>query len=96
MVSPPLTYPSNTPSLTHPLNYTGLLWRHFYGPEGPRAPPVLHMWPADKLGDIHKVTSNVGIWSCNGKAADCQSKEPVNMELEVVHPYSMPYSHTLP
>ena len=47
------------------------------------------MWPADKLGDIHTVTSNVGIWSCVGTPADCQSKEPINMELEVTYQYTL-------
>ena len=30
-------------------NKTGLLWRHYYGPAGPRPPPVLHMWPATEV-----------------------------------------------
>ena len=65
-------------------NKTGLLWRHYYGPAGPRPPPVLHMWPATQLGDVHKVTSQEGHWSCDGPAATCKSKDPVPMELEVI------------
>ena len=30
-------------------NRTGLLWRHYYGPDGPRGPPSLYMWPANKV-----------------------------------------------
>jgi hypothetical protein len=44
------------------LQRTGLQWRHYYGPAGPRPAPVLHMWPADRVGDVHTVTSNNGQW----------------------------------
>jgi hypothetical protein len=44
------------------LNRTGLQWRHYYGPDGPRPPPVLHMWPAHEIGEIHGVTSRHGKW----------------------------------
>ena len=30
-------------------NRTGLLWRHYFGPNGPRGPPSLYMWPANKV-----------------------------------------------
>lgn len=43
-------------------NRTGLQWRHYFGPNGPRGPPVLHMWPAKEIGQIHKVTSSEGYW----------------------------------
>ena len=66
------------------LNRTGVHWRHYYGPSGPRPPPVLFMWPADKVGQVHQVTSPEGLWHCAGKAARCKGAEPVNMELEVV------------
>jgi prolyl 4-hydroxylase len=64
---------------------TGIDWRHYYGPNGPRAPPVLHMHAADFIGQTHTVTSSEGHWSCNitGRT-DCQSTKPVEMTLEVV------------
>jgi hypothetical protein len=43
-------------------NQTGLLWRHYYGPKGPRPPPKLYMWPATKVGEVHKVESIEGYW----------------------------------
>lgn len=43
-------------------NRTGLHWRHYYGPEGPRGPPVLPMWPGDYVGQKHHVHSNHGFW----------------------------------
>ena len=44
------------------LNRTGDQWMSYYGPEGPRAPPVLFMWPADEVGQVHRVVSNHGFW----------------------------------
>jgi hypothetical protein len=41
---------------------TGILWRHYYGPEGPRPPPTLFMWPATQVGEVHAVTSSCGYW----------------------------------
>lgn len=41
---------------------TGIKWRHYYGPTGPRPPPVLPMWPAVEVGNIHGVTSPNGYW----------------------------------
>ena len=41
---------------------TGLHWRHYYGPDGPRAPPELFMWPAKEIGQVHRVTSREGKW----------------------------------
>ncbi len=41
---------------------TGILWRHYYGPDGPRPPPSLFMWPANQVGEVHSVTSSVGNW----------------------------------
>ena len=66
------------------LNRTGILWRHYYGPEGPRGPPGLYMWPADEVGELHKVTSYEGLWHCDGERDVCQSKDSVDMELEVI------------
>ncbi len=40
----------------------GIPWRHYYGPDGPRPPPVLFMWPAKRIGDVHAVTSSHGFW----------------------------------
>lgn len=40
----------------------GLAWRHYYGPNGPRPPPKLFMWPAHAVGEVHAVTSNQGHW----------------------------------
>jgi prolyl 4-hydroxylase len=64
-------------------NRTGILWRHYYGPEGPRPPPVLYMWPAHEVGEVHKVVSNAGRWHCQGTAEECQSTDEVHMQLEV-------------
>ena len=44
------------------LNRTGLHWRSFYGRNGPRAPPILHMWPAETVGQVHTVNSSHGKW----------------------------------
>jgi hypothetical protein len=65
-------------------NRTGIHWRHYYGPTGPRPPPVLYMWPAKEVGAVHKVESPVGYWSCDGSMSSCQSQTPVPLELEVV------------
>ena len=39
-----------------------MLWRHYYGLEGPRPPPILHMWSASEIGERHQVTSDQGFW----------------------------------
>jgi len=41
---------------------TGLHWRHYYGPDGPRPPPKLHMWDAQAVGQVHRVMSTEGHW----------------------------------
>ena len=41
---------------------TGVRWIHYYGPNGPRAPPVLYMWPAKAVGDVHRIVSKEGYW----------------------------------
>eukprot|EP00596_Hydrurales_sp_CCMP1899_P002160 CAMPEP_0119036200 /NCGR_PEP_ID=MMETSP1177-20130426/3728_1 /TAXON_ID=2985 /ORGANISM="Ochromonas sp, Strain CCMP1899" /LENGTH=495 /DNA_ID=CAMNT_0006995645 /DNA_START=160 /DNA_END=1644 /DNA_ORIENTATION=- len=65
-------------------NRTGILWRHYFGPDGkPRPPPTLFMWSAPSMGYKHNVVSNHGFWQCSGSSATCQSKEKVQMELEV-------------
>lgn len=45
---------------------TGIHWRHFYGPDGPRAPPELFMWPAKDIGQVHRVTTEAGYWQSEG------------------------------
>ena len=62
----------------------GLDWKHYYGPNGPRAPPTLYMHPADYVGQKIERVSSEGHWHCEGPARDCQSKEHVNMTLEVI------------
>lgn len=62
----------------------GIPWRHHFGPEGPRPPPVLYMWPAKQIGDVHQVVSTQGYWSCTEVERNCQSTTPVKLELEVV------------
>jgi hypothetical protein len=44
------------------LNRTGIRWRHYFGPDGPRPPPTLHMWPANAIGEVHSVISDEGKW----------------------------------
>ena len=63
---------------------TGIHWRHYYGPDGPRPPPTLYMWPAEKIGQVHKVVSPEGYWACDGTEGQCQSDKPVELELELV------------
>jgi hypothetical protein len=43
-------------------NRTGIRYRHYFGPEGPRPAPVLAMLPAAEVGDVHKITSYNGVW----------------------------------
>lgn len=62
----------------------GLRWRHYFGPDGPRPPPVLNMWPADEIGQVHEINSTNGYWNCLGSSSECQSKEPITAKLEVV------------
>jgi beta-galactosidase GanA len=39
-----------------------LYWRNYFGPEGPRPPPFLSMWPAERVGDIHQVVTAQNYW----------------------------------
>eukprot|EP00600_Ochromonadales_sp_CCMP1393_P008568 CAMPEP_0174962562 /NCGR_PEP_ID=MMETSP0004_2-20121128/4848_1 /TAXON_ID=420556 /ORGANISM="Ochromonas sp., Strain CCMP1393" /LENGTH=438 /DNA_ID=CAMNT_0016211099 /DNA_START=94 /DNA_END=1410 /DNA_ORIENTATION=- len=66
------------------LNRTGLHWRHYFGPEGPRPPPVLYMWPAPAVGAVHTVLSTESYWHCRGAASECRSSESVSLELQVI------------
>lgn len=40
----------------------GIQWRHYYGPNGPRSPPVLYMLPAHQIGQQHTVTTAYNHW----------------------------------
>ena len=44
------------------LKRNGIQWRHYFGPNGPRPPPSLFMWPASHIGQVHTVTSTEGYW----------------------------------
>jgi len=65
-------------------NNHGVQWRHYFGPEGPRAPPSMFMWPAAYVGQMHQVRSTEGYWSCRGPASLCQSPKPVDLKLETI------------
>lgn len=41
---------------------TGIQWRHYFGPEGPRGPPKLHMFDADEVGQVHSRTITEPYW----------------------------------
>jgi prolyl 4-hydroxylase len=66
------------------LERTGIQWRHYFGPNGPRPPPTLHMWPAEHKGQVHSVVSNDNHWFCIGKSQDCQLQTPRTLTLEVI------------
>ena len=70
--------------LTEYLNKTGIAWRHYYGDDGPRLPPVLFMWPTKEVGDVHSLVSSNGYWTCEGTKEKCQSKSPIEFKLECV------------
>jgi hypothetical protein len=70
--------------LEYMAKHNGLRWRHFFGKDGPRPPPVLNMWPADAIGHVHEVNSSNGYWRCDGTSVDCQDNTPVTARLEVV------------
>eukprot|EP00605_Chrysophyceae_sp_TOSAG23-4_P002636 GSChrysophyteH1.ASY1.ANO1.2912.1 assembled CDS len=73
---------------------TGLHWRHYFGPNGPRGPPVLHMWDAQEIGQVHNISSKSGHWKSGrdceaheestGETSVCQDNEPLHLELEVI------------
>lgn len=65
-------------------NRTGILWRHFFGKDGPRPPPVLHMWPATNLQQVHPIVSDQNYWVCAGTASKCQERGSLHLQLEVV------------
>ena len=58
---------------------TGIHWRHYFGPSGPRAPPVLYMWDAKAVGQVHRVTSEHGYWlNCDSVIESESSKSTIN------------------
>jgi len=65
-------------------NRTGIQWRHYFGPDGPRPPPTHFMWPAKAVGDVHRIYSSQGYWHCSEAREKCQSTESVKLELEVL------------
>lgn len=73
------------------LNRTGIQWRSYYGPNGPRPPPVLFMWPADQIGQVHQVTTTHGKWTCNGPPSQCQAPGNLTLELEVISTHPRAY-----
>lgn len=74
----------------------GTHWYQYYGPQlvgagrgsrgavGPRPAPALFMWPANLVGEVHSVTSGEGYWTCDGAVRECQSGDPVALQLEVL------------
>jgi len=66
------------------LNKTAIPWRHYYGANGPRPGPIHHMWPANRIGDVHEVESSEGHWVCKGIKAICQLRRAAQLKLEVV------------
>lgn len=72
-------------------NRTGVHWKNYINPSNgqPRSPPSLPMWPAIAVGQVHKVQSDQGYWSCNHEGVDtCKSDKPIDLELQVIsqHP----------
>jgi hypothetical protein len=43
-------------------NSHGVQWRHYYGPHGPRPPPMLYMLPAQAIGQQHTITTPFNHW----------------------------------
>ena len=77
-------YEKETEFMAEYYNKTGIHWRHYFGHNGPRPPPVHYMWPAKNIGDVHIIHSTQGFWTCSEEKEKCQSKEPLKLELEVV------------
>lgn len=65
-------------------NRTGIPWMHYFGPNGPRPPPIHFMWPTKTIGDVHQIVSAQGYWSCPQSHEQCQSKNSIELRLEVV------------
>lgn len=64
------------------LEKNGIHWRHHYGENGPRPPPILYMWPTTTLGQTHQVETSSGYWTCLEKT--CQTSKTIPLQLEVV------------
>ena len=70
--------------------------RNYYSEHGkpwlahyPRNKPVLNMWPAEHLGQTHRVVSRRSFFTCDPEApgnsvTKCRGGEPVNINLQVV------------
>mmetsp|Transcript_6542 Transcript_6542/g.6766 ORF Transcript_6542/g.6766 Transcript_6542/m.6766 type:complete len:508 (-) Transcript_6542:187-1710(-) len=65
-------------------NRTGVYWRSYFGPDGPRAPPKLYMWSAEEIGHKRNITSKHGVWNCDGPVEKCQDKTPITVTMEVI------------
>mmetsp|Transcript_17097 Transcript_17097/g.28558 ORF Transcript_17097/g.28558 Transcript_17097/m.28558 type:complete len:555 (+) Transcript_17097:56-1720(+) len=69
---------------------TGVPWLHHFGLRtGPRHPPSLYMWPAQRLGQTHSVTTPEVYWACKGAAKECRSPKlssqlSLSLQLQVV------------
>eukprot|EP01084_Bolivina_argentea_P124597 220779_1 len=66
---------------------TGYPWLAHY----PRDPPILPMWPASYVGQIHKITSNQSYWRCFPEDSEdeealsqCRDTQPIELEIKVV------------
>jgi hypothetical protein len=62
----------------------GTPWLAYY----PRQKPRLALWPADRLGQTHKVISNQGFYNCDPAGpkgeAGCYDPSPVQLDVKVV------------
>ena len=50
----------------------------------PRPKPQLNMWPADHVGQVHKVKTAEPFWTCKGSKSTCRNGDSPTLELEVV------------
>lgn len=61
----------------------GTPWLAYY----PRSKPRLALWPADRLGQTHKVISHQGFYNCNPSdegGDNCYDPTPVQLDIKVV------------
>lgn len=63
---------------------TGLHYRHYFGPNGPRPPPAEWFWPASSIGAVHTVSTTAGYWNCHHTDKTCYDNNPLTFELEVI------------
>eukprot|EP01083_Nonionella_stella_P100028 281637_1 len=72
--------------LTKYYNETGIQWKHQY----PRPPPILHFYPTDYIGQIHRVTSQYSYYTCYPPTtsaedvAKCRGTEALHFEWKVL------------